>query len=215
MSQSDSIPNGMKSDRECRRAGRPRGFDVDHALERAMTVFWEKGYEGTSLDDLTREMGINRPSLYAAFGNKESLFRKVLDRYLDQFGARMQCALERPTARESVEALLMGVIEVGEPGTPRGCLLVQGALCGGDSVEPIRLELASRRKALEARLQARLEQAVEAGEWLPGGASDLARYFSTVLHGLAVQSAGGADRAELAPVVDLALRAWPRQGAGG
>ena len=108
--------------------GRPRTFNTDDALDRALDVFWRKGYDGASLPDLTEAMGISRPSLYAAFGNKEELFRKVLDRYVEGPAAYVREALERPTAREVVEALLAGEIELlSNPKNPRGCLAVQSA----------------------------------------------------------------------------------------
>src|SRR5438067_5604399 len=109
--------------------GRPRSFDIDKALDRALQVFWHKGYEGTTLSDLTQAMGINRPSLYAAFGNKEALFRKALDRYGEGPAAYVRAALEEPTARAVAERLLLGTVEgLTDPGHPTGCLMVQGAL---------------------------------------------------------------------------------------
>ena len=100
--------------------GRPREFNLDKALNRALKVFWRKGYEGTSLIDLTKAMNINRPSLYAAFGNKESLFRKVLDRYADGPAAYFRAALQAPTARAAVEQLLRGTVSgLTDPQPPR------------------------------------------------------------------------------------------------
>jgi AcrR family transcriptional regulator len=191
--------------------GRPREFDVDTALARALEVFWRQGYEGASLGDLTAAMGINRPSLYAAFGNKESLFRKALQRYTDEHMAFIGGALNEPTARGAVEALLRGyAASVSDPNTPPGCLTVQGALAGGRDAEPIRAELTSRRLAGEAALRARLVRARDDGD-LPGDAdpAELARYVNTVAQGIAVQAAGGATRSQLNRVVDIALRAWP------
>ena len=190
--------------------GRPRGFDADKALDRALRVFWRKGYEGTSLPDLTRAMGINRPSLYAAFGNKQALFRKAMDRYEEGPGAYVRRALEEPTARRVVTALLRGGIEMGSKrGNPRGCFSVQGALACGDSGECVRKEMCARREAWVAALRARLERAKSEGD-LPGDANPatLARYVATVLNGMAVQSAGGASAAELRRVAEMALRAW-------
>ncbi|MGH8592067.1 MAG: TetR/AcrR family transcriptional regulator, partial [Gammaproteobacteria bacterium] len=141
--------------------GRPRAFDVDKALDRALQVFWRKGYEGTSLPDLTEAMGINRPSLYAAFGNKEALFRKALDRYADGPAAYFREALEAPTARAVVERLLLGAVDLlTDPRHPPGCLVVQGALSCGEAAEPIRQELVSRRKAGEAAIRRRFERAI-------------------------------------------------------
>jgi AcrR family transcriptional regulator len=192
-------------------AGRPRSFDTDKALDRAMHVFWRKGYDGTSLSDLTRAMGINRPSLYAAFGNKESLFKKALDRYAQGPGGFVREALALPAAREVVERLLMGSADhQSNPRGPKGCLLVQGALSCGDAPEPVRKDTAARCRALDAALRQRLERAVAEGD-LPKGtdAEELTTFVVTVIRGMAVQAAGGAGRAELRRVAARALRAWP------
>ena len=191
--------------------GRPREFDADEALERALELFWRQGYEGTSLGQLTAAMGINRPSLYAAFGNKESLFRKALDRYVDAGMAFLRDALEEPTARRAIETLLRGYVAlVTDPRTPAGCLTVNGALACGPDADSIRAELTARRLAGEAALRARLQRARKDGD-LPADANpaDLARYINTIAQGIAVQAAGGASRKQLDHVVDVALRAWP------
>src|SRR5688500_8021169 len=119
--------------------GRPRAFDVDEALDRALKVFWRMGYEGASLDDLTEAMRINRPSLYAAFGNKENLFRKALARYAQGPAGHVCKALEAPTARAVAEQMLRGTVDLlTDPRHPRGCLIVQGALACGEGSERIR-----------------------------------------------------------------------------
>ena len=191
--------------------GRPREFDVDRALDRALTVFWRKGFEGATLADLTRAMGVSRPSLYAAFGGKEALFRKALDRYAEGPAAYVREALNEPTARAVAERLLGGAVDlVAHPKNPRGCLMVQGALACGETAESVRRELVARRTTSEAAIRGRLERSREEGD-LPADANpaDLARYVVTVLRGMAVEAAGGASREDLRRVVEIALRAWP------
>jgi AcrR family transcriptional regulator len=192
--------------------GRPRAFDTDEALDRALQVFWQKGYEGTSLADLTRAMGINRPSLYAAFGNKEALFRKALDRYADGPAGYVRDALAEPTARAVVERLLQGAVDLlTDPRTPPGCLMVQGALCCGEAADSVRQELASRRAAGEAALRQRFKRAMRDGNLsADSDCGDLARFVATVIHGMSVQAAGGAKRRELLSVVRTALQAFPK-----
>lgn len=191
--------------------GRPRAFDVDEALDRALAVFWRRGYEGASLADLTRAMGISPPSLYAAFGNKEALFRRAVARYAEGPAAYQARALARPTARGVAEALLAGVVDLlTDPDTPPGCLVVQGALAAGEASEAARAHLAACRADREEEIRLRLERAAAEGD-LPAGADPaaLARFLAVVMFGLAVQAAGGAGRAELSAAAAVALRAWP------
>src|SRR5882672_4327357 len=130
-----------KTARLARPLGRPRSFDMDRALDRALQVFWRKGYEGASLSDLTKAMGINRPSLYAAFGDKQALFRKAVDRYAKGPAAYICQALQEPTARAVAERLLHGSVDLlTNPANPRGCLMVQSALACGDAADCIREE---------------------------------------------------------------------------
>ncbi|MET7683308.1 TetR/AcrR family transcriptional regulator [Streptomyces sp. NPDC005423] len=191
--------------------GRPRGFDADVALEHAMRVFWAQGYEGTSLTDLTHAMGITRTSMYAAFGNKENLFRKALERYTEgpaSYGAR---ALLEPTARQVAAAFLVGSVRAStRPGCPTGCLGVQGSLAAGDLGSSARDALVTWRNEHTALLRDRFRQAVDQGD-LPSGTDPevLARYLMTVANGIAVQAAGGATRDALQQVADMALRSWP------
>jgi AcrR family transcriptional regulator len=191
--------------------GRPRVFDVDLALDRALEVFWRKGYEGASLPELTKAMGINRPSLYAAFGNKEALFRKATQRYIDDRACHVRLALEEPTAKQAVLRLLQGTIDlVTNPRNPRGCFLVQTALACGEKADALRDEMAKRRAAVETALRRRFRQAVSEGDLPPeSDPGDLARYIAIVMHGMAVEAAGGAGRRELARAAEIALRAWP------
>jgi AcrR family transcriptional regulator len=190
---------------------RPREFDCQRALDAALRVFWEKGYEGATLDDLTSAMGINRPSLYGAFGNKEQLFRKVLERYAEGPAAYVVAALEAPTARECAEAILRGAAELGTcPRNPGGCLAVHAALATGGDAETIRKTLIEFRAAGEGAIRERFERAQSEGD-LPAEANpaDLARFIATVVRGMAVQASSGASREELEAVIVLALRAWP------
>jgi AcrR family transcriptional regulator len=191
--------------------GRPREFDVDKALDLALQVFWRKGYEGASMADLTETMGITKPSLYSAFGNKEELFRKALDRYVDGPGGYFQVALAKPTMRAVVEHLLYESADaVTDPNHPPGCLAVQGALSCGDAAESIKQELMSRRAKGEQDLRQRFERAIAESD-LPQGsdAADLAAYLSAILQGMAVQAAGGTTREQLRKIAEMTLRTWP------
>jgi AcrR family transcriptional regulator len=192
--------------------GRPREFDTEKALELATALFWRKGYEGTSLSDLTHTLGITRPSLYAAFGNKEALFRRVLERYEAKAGAYRVKALKAPTASQVAQQLLEGAAELhGDKGNPVGCLGVHGALACGDDADVIRRELSSHRIAGEDAIRRRLQRAQQQGDLPPDAKpADLARYLSVVIYGMAVQSVGGASRGELRRVAQIALRQWPK-----
>ncbi|MEV6369089.1 TetR/AcrR family transcriptional regulator [Micromonospora musae] len=196
--------------------GRPRSFDSDVALDRALEVFWRQGYEGTAISDLTKAMGINNaPSLYNAFGSKEQLFVKVLDRYAEGPARYIREAFDQPTARAAVEALLHGAADATtDPGHPRGCITVQGGLACSPGAETARDELTARRAAGEAALRERLQRAGAEGE-IPASADPerLARYFSAIYQGIAVQAAGGATREQLHEVVDMAMTVWPQQPA--
>jgi AcrR family transcriptional regulator len=190
--------------------GRPREFDPDTALDRALQVFWRLGYEGASMAELTEAMGITKPSLYAVFGNKEELFRKALDRYADGPGVYARVALQKPTARDVVEHILYSAADaLTDPENP-GCLAVQGALSCSNAAETIKQELMDRRARGEDDLRLRFERAIGDGD-LPAStdAADLARYVSAILQGMAVQAAGGVGRDKLRRLADLAIRNWP------
>jgi AcrR family transcriptional regulator len=191
--------------------GRPRGFDVDQALERALEVFWRQGYEGATLTALTEAMGITRTSMYAAYGNKEELFRKALERYTlgpASYGAR---ALAEPTARAVAEHVLHGAVQATtRPDRPAGCLCVQGALATGEGGRAAHDALVAWRRDGEEALRARFARAHDEGD-LPADSdpSLLARYVSTVAYGIAVQAATGVPREDLRRIIDLALQSWP------
>jgi AcrR family transcriptional regulator len=191
--------------------GRPREFDLDAALEGAMLVFWRKGYEGASMSDLTASLGVTKPSLYAAFGNKEQLFRAVLDRYDKRTAYFLSGSIRAATAWEVAVGLLRGAAEFhANPANPPGCLMVQGALVGSGAAGSPHRETRDRRNRLREAIQERLERALREND-LPQGADPaaLARYLVTVMRGMAVEAASGADAAQLNEIVDVALTAWP------
>ncbi|MGY5036147.1 TetR/AcrR family transcriptional regulator [Streptomyces sp. 900116325] len=191
--------------------GRPRAFDVDEALDRALEVFWRHGYEGSGISQLTSAMGITPPSMYNTFGNKQELFKQVLDRYADGPALYMRRAFDEPTARQVVESLLHGAADATtRPDCPPGCLTLQGGLAASPGAEAAVGELVERRAAGEAALRMRLEKAQSEGE-LPADTvpTDLARLFATVSQGMAVQAASGASTEELHRVAELAMKAWP------
>jgi AcrR family transcriptional regulator len=190
--------------------GRPRGFDADEALERAMRVFWEQGYEGASLTDLTGAMGITRTSMYAAFGNKDELFRKALERYTEGPASYAARAMQEPTARQVATAFLGGSVRATtRPGCPTGCLGVQGSLAAGDAARDARDALIAWRNEGTMRLRDRFQRAVAESD-LPSDTDPglLARYLMAVANGIAVQAASGATRDDLQQVADMALRNW-------
>jgi AcrR family transcriptional regulator len=174
-----------------------------------MDVFWRKGYAGASLSELTEAMSINAPSLYACFGSKEGLFRAVLDRYEDARKGFLQEVLDAPTARESAQVFLKGVVDMATDSESHpGCLLLQSGLAGEDQTIPN--ELARHRAEKELVLRERFECAKTSGD-LPktADAAALARYLVTVANGLCVQASAGAPAKDLQEVADLALMSWP------
>jgi len=191
--------------------GRPREFDVDQALAAALRVFWSKGYEGASMADLTDAMGITKPSLYAAFGNKEALFNKALDLYQAEKLAYMGRALEAPTARGVAERLMRGALEM-QTGTegPCGCLSVISSVACGSEAESIREQVVARSAVAKKALLDRFERAKSDGD-LPADADPqgLSSYLTAVMQGMAVQAGAGASRAELERLVETSLALWP------
>lgn len=191
--------------------GRPREFCVDAALAAALRVFWRRGYEGASMTELTAEMGITKPSLYAAFGNKEALFHKALDLYEREKLAYMSTALEAPTARGVAERLLRGALEMQmDTGDPKGCLGVIGANACGVEAESIKAEVVKRRASSEAALIARFERAKSEGDLPKTIEPDaLVRYLFAIMQGLSVQAGSGATCVQLEQLVETSLALWP------
>lgn len=192
------------------KTGRPREFDPEKALDRALKVFWKKGFDGASLADLTEAMGINKPSLYAAFGDKESLFRKAIDRYVAMSACHIQAALSEPTARAFVEKLWNGPLSNCENSrSPRGCFLVQGSLAS-DTSQALQRAVVKQRNKGEDAIRERFERAITEGDLPPNtNAADLARFVTTITYGLAIQSASGVALADLKAVGEIALNAIP------
>jgi AcrR family transcriptional regulator len=191
--------------------GRHREFDLEETLEAALHVFWQKGFEGTSLTDLATATGVAVPGLYSAFGNKEAFFLKVTDHYEAKYLVFMAESLLESTVRAVIETLLRSNVKLlAGRSHPPGCLGVNGALACSDAAEPIREELGRRRKNGEVALCRRFRQARTEGG-LPDGFSpeDLARYVMTISQGMAVQAKAGATLRQLNRVVDLALLAIP------
>lgn len=192
--------------------GRPRGFDRDIALHRAMEVFWEHGYEGTSMSDLTAAMGINSPSLYAAFGDKEALFREAVRLYGQREGSCTARALrEEPTARAAVEAMLRDNARTyTAENCPSGCMVVLAGSTYTSRTDSVRKFLVERRGETRTAIHERIDRGVAEGE-LPAGTdtAELAEFYTTVLYGLSIRARDGAGYADLTRTVDRAMAAWP------
>ena len=191
--------------------GRPREFCVDHALAQALRVFWTKGYEGASLTDLTDAMGITRPSLYAAFGNKESLFRKALDLYEREKMAYLNEGLARPTAREVAETMLRGALEnVAGEGEPHGCMRVIASVACGPAAQSLHDEIVQRTDIFKQMMVERFERAKAEGD-LPGhiDALGLTGVLVAWLQGISLQANQGISRKDLERLIATALDLWP------
>lgn len=195
-----------------RRRGRPRAFDREQALDRAMLLFWRRGYEATSISDLTAELGINPPSLYAAFGDKEALFEEAAQRYqAGSDAATARVYAEAATARAAVERLLTGAASgMTRPGMPGACMLVIAAGSCVAASPALLCELTRLRTRARRQMQRRLKQAVEEGELPPvTDVASLARFYATVIHGMSTQRVDGATKRELLATAEMAMRAWP------
>ncbi|MGY4352807.1 AcrR family transcriptional regulator [Bradyrhizobium sp. GM7.3] len=193
--------------------GRPREFDAETALDQAMEVFWRHGYEGATIAQLTEAMGINPPSLYACFGNKEGLLKAALDRYTKLRTVWMDEVVAAPTARDVAERMLMGIADKQtDPANPPGCLLVQGGIACGTGSESVPFELAARRAQNEDQLRDRFVRAKAEGDLKPtSDPAALARYVSAVSVGMGVMASSGSDREALQQVASVAVQAVEAQ----
>jgi AcrR family transcriptional regulator len=204
-----SVKNSVKIPAKPR--GRPLAFNQEEALNKALNVFWSHGYEGTSMAELTAAIGINKPSIYAAFGNKEALFRKALARYRAGPIAFVGEAMKAPTARQAVESLLTNAVDFfSDKSKPNGCMIVQGALTCGQSSSTIQQELIAYRGNFETTLINRFELAKAQGDLSSDvNSKQLAKYIATIHQGMSVQATSGATREELLAIVAMALKNWP------
>lgn len=191
--------------------GRPRSFDRETALEKAVLAFWERGYEATSVADLTQVMGIGAPSLYAAFGDKRSLFEEAVGVYCDRYGSFGERALaEEPTVRGAFRRILGEAADLyTAAGHPHGCLVIHAATnCTTPEVEEL---LRVRRNEEVAAFESRVRAGVAAGELDSGtDARALARYARAIIQGMSQQARDGASRGELEALADMAMANWPR-----
>ena len=197
-----------QSVKTAKKMGRPRGFDENVALDAAMNLFWERGYEGTSMAELSKEMDLTPPSIYAAFGDKKSLFRLAAKRYAAGPAQYQAKALLEPTLREVIFALFRNTVEfLTEPGHPAGCMTLTGAMACSVEADSAKELMTEIRKQNEAAVKARLQQARKSGELAADlNVDDYSRYLSTLLGGLAIQAANGTSKAAMKRTANMALR---------
>ncbi|MGO4449428.1 TetR/AcrR family transcriptional regulator [Phyllobacterium sp. TAF24] len=191
--------------------GRPREFDADEALQTALELFWRKGYEGTSITDLTDGMGITKPSLYGAFGNKEELFRMALERYEQNYMAFFWAALEKPDARTVAMDILHGFADAQTCDcNPSGCMGINAAMACSDAAAAIQKTIIEKRQMGQKALARRFARAKREGDLKTEcDPEDLARFIMTISQGTAVQASSGTERDELYRLIDIAMSSWP------
>jgi AcrR family transcriptional regulator len=194
-----------------KRRGRPPAFEHEEALEKAMQTFWTFGYEGTSMAALIEAMDMNKPSIYAAFGNKEALFNQVLDKYVSGPSAFVKEAMSEPSSYEVAKKFLTKAVELlTQNQNPRGCMIVQGALSCGPEAEMIQKKLITYRANLEEGFKRRFDLAKDNRD-LPQDTNTtaLAKYVATIHQGISVQASSGASKDALMDIVDIAMQNWP------
>lgn len=199
----------MKKNSQTR--GRPRSFDREAALAQMTELFWRQGYDATSVADLTESIGVNTPSLYAAFGNKEKAYCEAVDYYRRNEGQRIWENVEAKTsARDAVTTMLKtSAEEFTRSNKPRGCMVVLGALSMAKSNAAIVKRMKAYRAEARAKLEAKIQSGIENGE-LPGNADakSIADFYDSLQLGMAVRARDGASRKELKKTAELALLGW-------
>jgi AcrR family transcriptional regulator len=190
------------------KTGRPISFDKDGALEAAMLLFWERGFEGTSLADLTQAMGLNPSSIYAAFGDKHALFSLAVKRYMESRAQYATKVLEEPTLEKVIRGLFDNTTAfLTTPGHPPTCMTLVGAMGCSVGSTPARDLMIEIRKQNEFAMRKRLLQARKSGELSKDvNVDDYTRYLSSILAGLSIQAANGSTKAELKRISQMALR---------
>ncbi|MFJ5797179.1 TetR/AcrR family transcriptional regulator [Streptomyces decoyicus] len=202
--------------KESKQRGRPRSFDRETALEQAVRSFWERGYEATSISDLTRAMGIGAPSLYAAFGDKRALFDEVVAEYGRHYGGFLSRAVaEEPTARRGVErGLREAAVEYTLPGRPRGCLVISAALNISPASSEVAASLREKRLSNVREIADAIRADIASGELPPDtDPGALAAFVGAVIQGMSQGARDGAERTELEAIAELALKAWPESAS--
>ncbi|MFV1872490.1 MAG: TetR/AcrR family transcriptional regulator [Oleiphilus sp.] len=195
--------------------GRPRGFDIDIALESALHIFWKNGYQSASMQELTAAMCLSKPSLYAAFGSKKTLYLKSLARYLNLLVEDCGVALtSEPDAYKAVQNFLLAISKLlTNPNFPGGCFIINGIadLGGSATPEDVNIQLRAALKGSETMLQERLLRAKNEGQLSTLNAhTDLAMLYSALISGLAVQAKSGASEERLNDIIRMAMAAWPK-----
>ena len=197
---------------EGRARGRPRSFDREAALDAAMRLFWEHGYEATSLAQLTAAIGVSAPSLYAAFGDKEALFLQAVDRYIARGGDQTQALMgDAKTARDAVARVLAeSAVRLTDPRYPRGCMVVLSAISVSEEAKRVQSELARCRASWEKEMKKRIERGIADGD-VPRDANPaaLASFYMAVLQGMSLHAKDGASRERLKQIGEAALLAFP------
>lgn len=196
-----------------RKAGRPISFDREAALHEAMILFWQHGYEGTSLADLTAAMGVTPPSIYAAFGDKRTLFLEAVDRYASGPVTAESIILNAATAKDAAAALLHGsAVRFTGSDTPPGCLLATAAISCSAAAHEVQAELSAVRKRINDNLMVKIRKDIEAKR-LPvsADAGALAGHIMAVVQGMSTLARDGATREKLLRIAAVAMTVWPQQ----